>query len=153
MYTQTNTHGKVAKIQPPPWQQHLGLKIKNRSNTQVSVDTNLLVNTVLWKVCPKLSQSRYHPSAIKVNQYTTHLALNATQGHKLSYPTSCQFSAAQGHKCSYPTSCQFSALNTTQGHERNLSIYQLSTINLLLIIRISKRTRSTRLQSRKISTG
>ena len=55
-----------------------------------------------------------------INQKTTHLALDATQGHKLSYLTSYQFSAlnaTQGHKLSYPTSYQFSALNATQGHK------------------------------------
>ena len=39
-----------------------------------------------------------------INQDTTHLALNASQGHKLSYPSSYQFSAlnaTQGHKSSY----------------------------------------------------
>ena len=63
-----------------------------------------------------------------INQDTTYLALNATQGHKRSYPTSYYLSAlsvTQGHKPSYPKSYilipndggRFSALNATQGHK------------------------------------
>ena len=47
-----------------------------------------VVNAVLLKVRLKLYQSRYHSSAFKVNQDTTHLALNATQKHNRRYLTS-----------------------------------------------------------------
>ena len=66
-----------------------------------------LGNAELIKLCPKLYQSRYNPSAIKVNQDTIHRlqscelssisvavqqaitqAINATQGHTHSYQKS-----------------------------------------------------------------
>ena len=61
-----------------------------------------------------------------INQITNHLALNATQGHWCSYPTSYLFSAlnaTQEHKPSFPTSYIYSQmmgqsdLNVTQGHK------------------------------------
>ena len=52
----------------------------------------------------KTYPSRFNQSAIKVNQDTTHLDLNATQGYKRSYLASYQISAlnaTQGYKPSY----------------------------------------------------
>ena len=52
--------------------------------------------------------SRFILSAIKVNQDTTHLALNATQGHKRSYPTSYYQTGHKplGSKCHTRTQAQ-----------------------------------------------
>ena len=49
---------------------------------------------------PKLYQSRLNRSAFQFNQDTTHLALNATQGHKRSFKPgySSYSNATQGHK-------------------------------------------------------
>ena len=63
-----------------------------RIRTQVLVSvcsTHLLHNNIL-----ETYLSRSNPSAIKVNQDTTQLALNSPQGHKhYSYPTSYQLTA------------------------------------------------------------
>ena len=63
-----------------------------------------------------------------INQDTTHLALNATQGHKRSYTTSYQFSAlnaTQGHKPSFSTSyisIPIDGDNPTGFHQHRVSI-------------------------------
>ena len=50
--------------------------------TMLPCSKHLLQTQVL-----KTYLSRHNPSASRVNQDTTHLALNATQGHKPSYTT------------------------------------------------------------------
>ena len=62
--------------------------------------------------------SRFNPSVIKVNRDATHLALNAPQRHKRSYPTSYQISAlnaTQGHKPGYQQAIYISIPNDKVG--------------------------------------